>query len=98
MQVDKGKLDDYLKNHNVWPEMLQAMRDCGIRNYSLFYRPGGTVVGYLEADDPQESLRKLGTTDVNRRWQEGMAKYFPAGSGDLEKGGIQWLTPYFYMP
>lgn len=97
MQVKPERLNDYLAAHDVWPEMLAALTAAGIRNYSLFYRPDGLVVGYLEGDDVRESLRKVGETEVNARWQAGMAEFFDSGSGDLESGGVQWLTEYFHL-
>ncbi|MBI2440581.1 MAG: L-rhamnose mutarotase [Lentisphaerae bacterium] len=96
LQVKKGKLKEYLAAHQVWPEMLAAIREAGIRNYSLFARPDGMLVGYFEAENPEQSLAALGRTDVNRRWQENMAPFFASGSGDLKKGGIEWLEQYFY--
>lgn len=97
LQVRPEMLKEYLANHQVWPEMLAAMHEVGIRNYSLFSRPDGLCVGYLEAENPEASLALLGKTDVNRRWQEGMARYFGAGSGDLKSGGTVYLNQYFYM-
>ena len=97
LQVKKDRVEDYLKAHQVWPEMLQAISDAGMKNYSIFIRKDGLAVGYFEADNPEESLRKVGQTDVNKRWQEKMAEYFEAGSGDMETGGIEWLEQYFYL-
>ena len=98
LKVKKDRVQDYLAAHEpVWPEMLDAMREAGIHNYSLFHRADGLMAGYFEAEDPERSLSQLGETDVNRRWQEHMAPYFEGGSGDLRTGGIEWLTPYFYM-
>ena len=97
LQVKKSKLKKYVAAHKVWPEMLAAMHKAGIRNYSMFYRKDGLLVGSFEADDPQRSMEKVGKTDVNRRWQEYMAKFFESGSGDLKKGGTEWLEQYFHM-
>lgn len=98
LKVKKEKLADYLKAHDpVWPEMLDALREAGIRNYSLFYRPDGLLVGYLEGDDIAKSLDAVGRTDANRRWQAYMAPFFEGKSGDLKEGGIEWLTPYFHL-
>ena len=37
------RIDDYVEAHgNVWPEMLEALRAAGIRNYTIF-RPGRGV-------------------------------------------------------
>jgi len=97
LRVKKGRLQEYLKAHDpVWPEMLDAIRDAGIRNYSMFHSGDGLLVGYMEGDDIEASLRKIGETDVSRRWEEGMAPFFEGGSGDRETGPHQWLMPYFY--
>jgi L-rhamnose isomerase/sugar isomerase len=43
---------EYVERHRaVWPEMLQAIADAGRRNYSLFLRDDGLLVGYYETDD-----------------------------------------------
>ncbi|MFH1919050.1 MAG: L-rhamnose mutarotase [Planctomycetota bacterium] len=96
LQVKTDRIRDYLNAHQVWPEMEKAMSDAGIGNYSMFVRDDGLLVGYLEAEDPEASLRSLGQTDVNRRWQEHMAEYFQT-SGDLETEGVQWLDQYYYL-
>ena len=98
LKLKKDRIQDYLKAHDVWPEMLAAITRAGIRNYSLFLRPDGLVVGYFEAEDPMKSLRELGETDVNRRWQEMMAEFFEKTSRDLETGAPEWLEQYFYLP
>ncbi len=97
MKVKQDRLQDYLANHDVWPEMLQALTDAGVRNYTLFYRPDGLLVGYLEGEDVKGALRRVGETDVNGRWQEFMSQFFESGSGDLESGGTEWLTEYFHI-
>lgn len=97
MKVKPELLDEYLKSHNVWPEMLDALSNSGLKNYSLFWRPDGMLVGYLEGDDIRGALRRLGETDINTRWQATMAKFFESGSGDMESGGLEWLTEYFHI-
>ena len=98
LKVQEERLQDYLAAHDpVWPEMLDAMRECGLSNYSLFYRSDGLVVGHLEGEDIAASLQKLGETDANARWQTHMAEFFADATGDLETGGIEWLDQYFHM-
>ena len=49
-RVRPDRLDDYRSRHAaVWPEMLEALRDTGWRDYSLFLAPDGLLVGYLAA-------------------------------------------------
>ena len=95
LQIKKDRISEYLAAHEVWPEMLQAISDAGFQNYSLFLSEDGLAVGYFETDNLEETLAKLGDTEVNRKWQEHMAEYFDTG-GDLKTGGIEWLKQYFY--
>lgn len=98
LKLKKDRMDDYLKAHQVWPEMLDVLHQAGIRNYSMFVcKKDGLLVGYFEADDPEKSLAEVGCMDINRRWQEYMAQFFESGSGDLQKGGPEWLYQYFYL-
>ena len=51
LRVRPERVDEYVAAHrDVWPEMLDALRGAGIRNYTIF-RPGNEVFGYFEADD-----------------------------------------------
>jgi len=48
LRVKPERIDEYVVAHAaVWPEMLQALRDAGIRNYSIF-RDGNQVFGYFD--------------------------------------------------
>ena len=49
LYVKPERLEEYKQRHRtVWPEMLAALRETGWQNYSLFLRPDGMLVGYLE--------------------------------------------------
>src|SRR5690606_33192550 len=63
-------------------EMLAALRDAGWRDYSLFLREDGLLVGYLRTDDFAAALAAMDATDVNARWQAEMAEFFEAGRPD----------------
>jgi L-rhamnose mutarotase len=77
LQVRPELLDEYQEQHRaVWPEMLRALRDTGWRNYSIFARPDGLIVGYVEADDLATAQQAMARTEVNARWQAAMSKYF----------------------
>ena len=82
LKVRQDRIDEYKGTHkNVWPEMQQALREAGWTNYTLFARYDGTLFGYLETEDFQESLAEMERRDVNARWQAYMAPYFE-GIGD----------------
>ena len=75
--VDPARLDQYREAHRaVWPELLTALREAGWRNYSLFLREDGTLIGYVETDDLSEAQARVAATDVNARWQAAMAELF----------------------
>jgi L-rhamnose mutarotase len=73
LRVRPEKIDDYVEAHRaVWPDMLQALKDAGIRNYSIF-RDGNQVFGYFEADDLGQAAEHLAAQEVCARWQDAMA-------------------------
>lgn len=75
--VDPDRVTDYRRVHErVWPELLEALRDAGWRNYSLFLRDDGLLVGYVEADDLDRAQARIAATEVNARWQAAMAELF----------------------
>ena len=98
LRFDTSDLGSYLKDHEaVWPEMQQALVDCGWHNYSLFYRPDGFAVGYFETDAAsfEEAGARMDGYDVNAVWQEAMSKYTPANTSPID--AAQELTHYFYI-
>jgi L-rhamnose mutarotase len=93
------RVDEYVAVHeSVWPEMLGALSRAGWRNYSLFVRPDdGLVVGYLETDDFAAAQSGMAATEVNTRWQAGMADYFQHSAGVLPDQAMKPLTEYFHL-
>ena len=82
LQVRSELLPEYRERHAaVWPDMLAALRDTGWRHYSIFARPDGLLVGYVEADDLDAAQAAMAATEVNGRWQAEMARYFTGLDG-----------------
>lgn len=76
-QIDPANLEVYKQRHaEVWPELLQVLKEAGWNNYSLFLRPNGQLIGYVEADNLDEAQARVAATEVNARWQTEMAKLF----------------------
>jgi L-rhamnose mutarotase len=95
LQVRPELLGEYRQRHAaVWPDMLRALHASGWRNYSLFARADGLLVGYVEADDLGRAQRAMAATEVNARWQAEMSKYF-TGRGPDE--GFQLLDEVFNL-
>ncbi len=67
-----GRREEYIRRHDeLWPEMAQAMREAGIRNYTIWLS-GSDLFGYYEADDEEACARALASSPVVKRWNEGM--------------------------
>jgi len=74
LRVKPDRIDEYVAAHrDVWPEMLDALRGAGIRNYTIF-RAGNEVFGYFEADDLGRAADYLGAQEVSAKWQDAMAR------------------------
>jgi L-rhamnose mutarotase len=99
LQLKPDRVQDYLAAHeSVWPDMLDALRSAGWRNYSLFIRrEDGLVVGYLETDDFAAATAQMANSDVNSRWQASMADYFQAAEGAHPDESMRPLTEYFHL-
>ncbi len=94
LHVRPERIDEYVAAHsNVWPEMLDALRGAGIRNYTIF-RAGTSVFGYFEADDLEAAARYLESQEVNARWQDAMAELLAERVPD---GGPPALEEIFRM-
>ena len=98
LKVRRDMLDEYKDHHrNVWPEMLDALRRNGWRNYSLFAREDGLLFGYFEAEeDFQAALEGMSSEDANARWQEFMAPYFEIPPGAKPDQMMQELEEVFH--
>ncbi len=95
LQVRPDRLDEYKARHReVWPEMLEALRQTGWRNYSLFLSEEGLLVGYLETDDFEAAQRGMATKEVNDRWQRDMAEFFGERA---DEGGFLRLDEVFHL-
>jgi len=95
LQVRPERIEEYVERHQaVWPEMQDALRATGWRNYSLFLRDDGLLIGYVEADDLAASRAAMEALDVNTRWQADMAEFF---SGATPSEGFPQLREVFHL-
>ena len=98
LRVRPDRLDEYRERHRaVWPDMLSALRETGWRNYSLFLRDDGLLVGYLETDDFAAAQRGMEATDVNGRWQAEMAEFFELPADGRPDTGFERLEEIFHL-
>lgn len=98
LQVKPERLDEYVLRHRtVWPEMLEALRECGWRNYSLFLRPDGLLIGYLETEDFELALAQMGEREVNGRWQREMAEFFSNAGESAPDRAMKKIDEVFHL-
>ena len=98
LQVKRDRLAEYRARHEaVWPDMREALSAAGWRNYSLFLSDTGMLIGYLETDDFASARSKMEATDVNARWQAGMAEFFEDLEGRRPDEGLLVLDEVFHL-
>jgi len=70
IQVRTEKWEEYKTLHEaVWPEVLATIRQCNIRNYSIFHKDG-YLFGYFEyvGDDFAADMARMADDPVTQRW------------------------------
>ena len=96
LRVRPERMEEYRARHReVWPEMRQALQDAGWRNYSLFAREDGLVVGYLECDDFSAAQEAMTATEINAAWQRSVADLFEGG--ERADDGLVRLEEVFHV-
>lgn len=97
LKVKQDKLTEYREAHKaVWPDMLDALRETGWHNYSLFLRPDGMLVGYLETENFDQALAGMAQREVNMRWQKQMGHLFESLTGRPDESMIR-LEEVFHL-
>jgi L-rhamnose mutarotase len=98
LKVKPERLAEYKERHKaVWPDMLEALRETGWHNYSLFLREDGLLVGYFETPDYQAALAGMAKREVNERWQRDMAPFFVNLEGQRPDEGFLRLEEVFHL-
>ena len=99
LQVRPEMMDEYVRRHaEVWPDMLQALRETGWTNYTLFLdRSDGTLFGYFETPNLEAAKAGMAAREVNARWQADMAPFFIALDGKRPDEGFLQLEDVFYL-
>jgi L-rhamnose mutarotase len=95
-QIDASRIEEYREAHQaVWPELLSELQAAGWRNYSLFLRDDGLLIGYVESDDLDAAQERVARTEVNTRWQATMASLF--GREGAPDGAWQRIPEVFNL-
>lgn len=68
--VRPERLEEYKAAHRqVWPDVLAMIRECNIRNYSI-YQKDGLLFGYFEyvGSDYAADMAKMAADPKTREW------------------------------
>jgi L-rhamnose mutarotase len=96
--VKPDRIEQYVERHRaVWPEMLRAIEASGRRNYSLFLRPDGLLIGYYETDSDEASAAALAADPDTAAWEAEAADLFVALPGSRPDQGAPQLTEVFHL-
>lgn len=71
IKVKKDKLDYYIELHkNPWPGVLLKIRECNIRNYSIFLLNDEQLFAYFEytGEDFEADMRRMAEDAETQRW------------------------------
>jgi L-rhamnose mutarotase len=98
LKVKEDMIEEYKRRHAaVWPEMLDALRETGWHNYTLFMREDGLLFGYVETPDFEAAKAGMATKEVNARWQAEMGDLFEALDGQAPDEAMTPLEIVFHL-
>jgi L-rhamnose mutarotase len=63
-------IQEYIQYHaDVWPEVLRTIKECNIRNYSIFLK-GNTLFAYFEylGDNFEADMLKMAADPKTQEW------------------------------
>ncbi|MCC2547460.1 L-rhamnose mutarotase [Hymenobacter sp. BT175] len=74
MQLRPSAAAEYRRRHDaLWPELAAALREAGIRDYSIFLDPDSGRLFAVQKRLPGHTTAGLPATAVMRRWWTYMA-------------------------
>lgn len=96
INLKPGHEEEYKRRHDeIWPEMTEALRNAGMRNYSIFLA-GAQLFAYLETEDFDRMVRTISADPVNARWQEYMQDLISVDT-DPDTGFARLLPEMFHI-
>lgn len=96
MAVDPDQHEEYEKRHNpIWPELEEAIRSHGARNYSIFLdKETSQLFAYVEIED-EARWNAIAETEACKKWWKYMKDIMPSNSDNSPKS--KELREVFHM-
>jgi L-rhamnose mutarotase len=92
--------EEYKQIHlNPWPELITAIQEFGIHNYSI-WAFGTRLFSYFEfdGDDLDAAMAALTRTDVKRKWDAEVTVWVEPKAADGADVQFMELERVFYCP
>lgn len=70
IKVKPDKFQEYKQLHaQVWPDVLKMIKECNIRNYSIYHKDG-YLFSYFEyvGDDFESDMAKMAADTTTQKW------------------------------
>ncbi len=70
LRIKRDRIEEYKQHHaRVWPEVLRTIRDCNIRNYSIFLKDN-LLFAYFEyvGEDFAADMAKMAADTKTQEW------------------------------
>ncbi|NOU62525.1 L-rhamnose mutarotase [Paenibacillus sp. LMG 31461] len=70
IRVKPEKLDEYKNLHaDAWPDVLNMIHTCNIRNYSIYYKDG-YLFSYFEyiGEDYEQDMARMAQDPTTQEW------------------------------
>jgi len=70
IKVKPDKFQEYKQLHaQVWPDVLKMIKECNIRNYSIYHKDG-YLFSYFEyvGDDFESDMAKMAADPTTQKW------------------------------
>ena len=98
LRIRPGKIEQYDEVHRyVWLELLLGLECFQVSDHSIFRR-GQQLFLYMLVSDFNHLLKQLAASDVNQRWQRGMAPLFEPVSDLAANESVAIMQEVFFMP
>ena len=96
MQLKPGVAAEYRRRHDeIWPELVDALRDAGIYDYSIFLDPTTLHLFAVLKLCPDHNRDELPQQPVMRRWWSYMADLMETNADQRPR---EWpLEPMFHL-
>jgi L-rhamnose mutarotase len=96
MFLNPGMKDEYKRRHDeIWPELVDLLRDAGISDYSIFLDEETNVLFGVLWRNHDHKMANLPHTAVMQKWWAYMADIMATNNGN--EPVVIDLVPVFHM-